>query len=57
VYLTLLGGGAFGNDTAWIIDSITRALMRYRAWPLEVVIVSYGRSNETVQQLVAQFPG
>lgn len=45
VYLTLLGGGAFGNETSWIIDAIKRALHLYRNMNLDIVVVSYGRSN------------
>lgn len=55
LYLTLLGGGAFGNRTTWISDSITRALRLYQDWNLEVAIVSYRRSKPPVQQLVDQF--
>jgi hypothetical protein len=55
-FLTLLGGGAFGNDTDWIISSLERALTLYREWDHEVVIVSYGKSKDYVQQLAEQFP-
>jgi len=55
VFLTLLGGGAFGNETDWITEGIKRALKRYEDWNLEVAIVSYGASKEYVQQLVEQF--
>lgn len=55
LYLTQLGGGAFGNRTTWISDSITRALRLYQDWNLEVAIVSYRRSKPPVQQLVDQF--
>lgn len=48
VFLTLLGGGAFGNDTKWILDALKIALNRFKNTPLEVGIVSYGRSNEEV---------
>jgi hypothetical protein len=41
VYLTLLGGGAFGNDLAWIMAAIHKALVHYQRWDLDVVIVSY----------------
>jgi hypothetical protein len=57
VFLTLLGGGAFGNETHWITESITRALKLYQAWNIEVVIVSYGVSKGYVRKLVEQFPG
>lgn len=39
VYLTRLGGGAFGNDSRWIDDAILRALDMARNWPLDVRIV------------------
>ena len=54
VFLTLLGGGVFGNDTDWIIGAIRRALNLYEDAGLDVVIVSYGSSNRDVQQLVNQ---
>ena len=54
LFLTLLGGGAFGNETAWIIGAIHRALNLYKDEDLDVAIVSYGSSNYHVQQLVNQ---
>ena len=56
LFLTLLGGGAFGNETSWILESIQRVLRLYENWNIAVSIVSYGRSNEDVRQLVEQFP-
>ncbi|MBP1466864.1 hypothetical protein EYB53_014210 [Candidatus Chloroploca sp. M-50] len=53
IFLTLLGGGVFGNDIRWIIASIARALHRYQAYGLDVAIVSHGRSNDYVRQLIA----
>jgi hypothetical protein len=55
VYLTLLGGGAFGNSMSWIIQSIHRALDRYRHVNLEVYIVSYRQSKQQVRDLISQF--
>jgi hypothetical protein len=55
VFLTQLGGGAFGNETSWIIESLKRAIKLYEQWNIEVAIVSYGKSNEYVRQLVEQF--
>jgi len=55
VYLTLLGGGAFGNEESWIISAIERALMRYRNIDLKVHIVSYRASNNQVKKLVNRF--
>ncbi|MGX9728967.1 MAG: hypothetical protein ACTFAK_17125 [Candidatus Electronema sp. VV] len=55
VYLTLLGGGAFGNQTAWIMDAAKRALTIFKACDLDVAIVSYRDSKAHVRQLAAQF--
>ena len=41
VFLTKLGGGAFGNSPDWIFSGIERALKRYRHAPLDVRLVSY----------------
>jgi len=56
VFLTLLGGGAFGNKTDWIMESIKRALKLYEDWNLEIAIVSHGASKQCVQELIGQFP-
>ena len=56
-YLTLLGGGAFGNDSQWIIESIQRALELFKDWNIDVAIVSFGVSKPYVRQLAEQFPG
>lgn len=55
LYLTLLGGGAFGNQTHWITQSLRRALELYQTWELDVAIVSYGASKEHIRQLVREF--
>ncbi len=55
LFLTLLGGGAFGNEPAWIMQAIRYALSRYPNCGLDVAIVSYGSSNPGVQQLAAEF--
>jgi len=52
VFLTLLGGGAFGNQTGWIIDAMQRALRLYEDADLDVAIVSYGSSNPDIRRLV-----
>jgi hypothetical protein len=54
LFLTLLGGGAFGNEPAWIIGGIQRALALYKDVALEVAIVSYGSPNPHIQQLVCE---
>ncbi len=52
VFLTRLGGGAFGNDSAWILDAIRRAVNLFADSPLDVVMVSYGKPNSGIQTLV-----
>jgi hypothetical protein len=54
LFLTLLGGGAFGNKTDWIIGAIMHALNLYRHADLDVAIVSYGSSKQYIRQLVNQ---
>jgi len=54
LFLTLLGGGAFGNEIDWIVGGIQRALNLYNHVSLDVAIVSYGSSNPYVRQLVNQ---
>jgi hypothetical protein len=51
VFLTLMGGGAFGNRSEWIFDSLRRALELYREAGLRVVIVSYGGPDQRVGEL------
>jgi len=52
VYLTLLGGGVFGNDEDWIFDAIMRALELFAHVPLDVAIVSYKDSKPPVKELI-----
>lgn len=54
LFLTLLGGGAFGNETDWIIGGIRRALNLYKHADLDVAIVSYGSSKQSIRKLVKQ---
>ncbi|MAG94705.1 MAG: hypothetical protein CMJ48_13310 [Planctomycetaceae bacterium] len=52
LFLTLLGGGAFGNRDDWIFTAIERALTQFADVLLDVSIVSYGASKPRVQELV-----
>lgn len=52
VYLTLVGGGAFGNRIDWIMDSLLSALSKFRNTPLDVQIVSYSSSNKNVIEMI-----
>ena len=51
LYLTLLGGGAFGNKESWIMDAIDRAIKIHAHSGLDVRIVSYGSSNPALAKL------
>lgn len=55
IFLTLLGGGAFGNKYDWIISAMERAVSKFAKVDLDVAIVSYRDSNERVQKLVTDF--
>lgn len=45
VWLTFLGGGAFGNDPAWIADAIARAIRVAGDETLDIRIAHYRRVN------------
>jgi hypothetical protein len=51
VYLTLLGGGAFGNDQDWILGAIRRAAKLYNKHALDMKIVSFRHSNPALRKL------
>ena len=52
LFLTLVGGGAFGNKMEWVTDAIRNSLEMFRNTPLDVKIVSYSRSKKEVRDLV-----
>ena len=52
IYLTLIGGGAFGNRNEWVGDAIEQAIEQHRDSGLDVQIVSYGRSQAVVTELI-----
>ncbi len=51
VFLTLLGGGAFGNDPAAIISALSRAVGLVGQAGLDIAIVSHGGPSPHVRQL------
>jgi hypothetical protein len=55
VLLTLLGGGAFGNEDDWIHEAIRRALKLMSGFELDVRLVSYGMPSLAIQQMVRDF--
>jgi hypothetical protein len=46
VFLTLLGGGAFGNPSGWIHHAVRRALELMATFGLDVRLVSYGTPSK-----------
>ena len=52
VFLTLVGGGAFGNNPTWIFQSLLKALKKFKNYPLDVKIVSYEQSNPMIRQMI-----
>lgn len=54
-FLTLVGGGAFGNDFNWIIESLIKAIEKFKNIPLDIKIVSYGMSNSLLKKAIEQF--
>lgn len=54
VYLTLVGGGAFGNKESWILESLVQALRKFGNTPLEIKIVSYGQSNRNLVRCIGR---
>jgi hypothetical protein len=52
LYLTLVGGGAFGNEPAWILSAIQRAAAMYVNHPLDVRIVSRRMPNPHLKAIL-----
>jgi len=52
VFLTQLGGGAFGNEPAWIHNAIHRAIALFGDTALDVRIVSYRDAPPDLEALV-----
>jgi hypothetical protein len=55
VLLTSLGGGAFGNDAAWIYAAMRRALRLVKECDLDVRIVSYGTPADEMVEMAREF--
>jgi len=54
VFLTMLGGGAFGNEPAWIHAAIRRAVRQVRGVNLDVRLVSRGAPSPAMRALVEE---
>lgn len=55
LFLTTLGGGAFGNRAEWIIRAMDRALNLYQHADLDIAIVSYGSSNSDIRKIINRY--
>jgi hypothetical protein len=55
VLLTRVGGGAFGNDDAWIDAAMTRALTLASDFELDVRIVSFSAPPRSMLEMEARF--
>jgi len=55
VFLTLLGGGAFGNRGPWIYDALERAMHMFAACDLDIRLVSYGAPSREMETLVSRY--
>ena len=55
IFLTLVGGGVFGNKKEWIIESLLENLQLFKKESLDLRIVSYGTSNPVVQEIIQRF--
>jgi hypothetical protein len=54
LFLTRLGGGAFGNETEWIHGAMRRALTKVVDVKLDVRVVSYGKPGPALERVVAE---
>ena len=55
VLLTLLGGGAFGNDSDWIIAAMRRPMSVVSSFDIDARIVSYGAPSREIIDLAGEF--
>jgi hypothetical protein len=55
VFLTMLGGGAFGNRSGWIDRALRRALESTRTFDLDVRLVSYGTPAAELSAIAEAF--
>jgi hypothetical protein len=55
VFLTLLGGGAFGNSSSWIHAAMRQALRLMAPFDLEVRLVSFGPPSKELLGIAEEF--
>ena len=56
VFLTQIGGGAYGNPPNMILEAIRRAVLKVKDYPLDVVLVHYITVNTEVQKILTFDP-
>jgi len=54
VFLTMLGGGAFGNRSDWIASAVVRALRIHERCGLDVYLVSYGGPSALAEEVLSR---
>jgi hypothetical protein len=55
VLLTLLGGGAFGNESNWVLDAMRRSFGVVSSYNIDARIVSYGAPSREIVDLAREF--
>merc|ERR1712038_1453927 len=55
VFLTLVGGGVFGNEMIWIEESISKAIDKFRMTELDIIFISHSRKNRSVRKIISDF--
>merc|ERR1719412_199629 len=48
VFLTLVGGGVFGNPSLWIFEAIEQACIKFQNTPLDVKIVAFQNPDKSM---------
>ena len=54
LFLTLVGGGVFGNREEWIVDAMASAIRKYQAYPLDVLVVAFRSPIGSIERLKSQ---
>ena len=54
-FLTLRGGGVFGNESSWIQAGMRRALEMMRPFSLDVRLVSYTSPSREILAIAEEF--
>merc|ERR1712150_73852 len=52
IFLTLVGGGVFGNPSSWIYEAIEKACIMFQHTPLDVRIVAFCQPDQSLLLLV-----